>query len=327
MSEKGKLDRQSIIEGIRSRVSGSTTGGLFVRIQEKTKNVLRLLGPCMEMRAHRFIGEDGKWYKVICAKRKLVGKNNQFVKNDKCIVCKHMADLIRKNKPKAADKIKASTMFSWNAIFKNDPNDENGELIIKIFEHGWQVFEGIGDIAEDRDDFQDEENGIGIIVRKRVKGAGKKKNTSYTAVEGEEWPLSKAERKLELRDLDEFYKFPGSKVNAQIASALGIDEEGWEEEEEEDEEEKPKKKFKKNDVDDEDLDDEEDEEEEKPSKKSKKKDDDEDEEEDEDEEDEKPVKKSKKKDDDEDDEDEEDDDDEDEDEDDEDEDDEDDEDE
>jgi len=274
-----ETDRSSIIEGIRGRLTGRAAGGLFVRVQEKQKNVLRLLGPCMELGVHNFNAKDGKWNKVICSKKLLVGKTPTVIKNKNCIVCSHVADLIRRGKTKTAEKLKVQTIFSWNAIFKNDPNDENGELIAKIFEHRWQVFEGVGDILEDTDDFQDPDSGIGIIVRKRVKGVGERKQTSYSVVAGEEWPLSKTERKLELRDLNDFYRFP--KDTAPIADALGIEreefaeEEDDEEEEEEDaeeekedddEEEKPAKKTKKlkkskDDVDDEDLEDEEEEDE------------------------------------------------------------------
>ena len=276
-----ETDRSSIIEGIRGRLTGRAAGGLFVRVQEKQKNVLRLLGPCMELGVHNFNAKDGKWIKVICSKKLLVGKTPTVIKNKNCIVCPHVADLIRRGKTKTAEKLKVQTIFSWNAIFKNDPNDENGELIAKIFEHRWQVFEGVGDILEDTDDFQDPDSGIGIIVRKRVKGVGERKQTSYSVVAGEEWPLSKTERKLELRDLNDFYRFP--KDTAPIADALGIEreefaeEEDDEEEEEEDteeekedddeeEDEKPAKKTKKlkkskDDVDDEDLEDEEEEDE------------------------------------------------------------------
>lgn len=252
-------DRSSIIEGIRGRLTGRAAGGLFVRVQEKQKNVLRLLGPCMELGVHNFNAKDGKWNKVICSKKLLVGKTPTVSRNKNCIVCSHVADLIRRGKTKTAEKLKVQTIFSWNAIFKNDPNDENDELIAKIFEHRWQVFEGIGDILEDTDDFQDPVSGIGIIVRKRVKGVGEYKQTSYSVVAGEEWPLSKTEKRLELKDLNDFYRFP--KDTAPIADALGIEREEFAEEEDEEEEDTEEEK---------EDDDEEDEEEEKPSKKAKK---------------------------------------------------------
>jgi len=304
MAKKGKKKKKSsgsnkgsIVAGIKARLSGGSTGGLFVVVKEKTKNILRLLGPCLEAQIHWWQDSKGNWKKCVCSKRWLTQEKPSWIKpKGGCLVCKFKESLLRKNKPKTAEKFDPQTVFAWNSIFKNDPHNEDGELDSKIFEHKWQVFEGIGDILEDRDDFQDPKNGIGIIVRKKVKGHGKKKNTSYTVAEGPVWPLTKEERNLELKDLDKFYAFPKAK---NIADALGIELEDFEEEDVDDEDDeldseeeiisKKKKKGKKSKKrrrteeeeddfeDDEDLDDDDDEEED---------DEEEDEEEDDDEEDE-----------------------------------------
>jgi len=294
---KGAVDRSSIVAGIKKRLAGDTSGNLFIRVQESPKkNNLRLLGPCLEIKKHVFQGKDGRWHGVLCAKKQLVGDGNaKFIKNDNCLVCKQINNLIEAGKSKEADRLKARSSFVWNAIYKEDPNNADGELIAKVFEHSWTVFEGIGDILEDRDDFQHPKNGIGIMVRKKVKGVGQKKNTKYFVSEGEPWPLSEEERALELNDLNKIYQFP--KDESVVAEALGMESSEYEEEEDADtededtdEEESEKKvvskKSKKNKVDEEDLDDDEEEEEEDEEEEDDEEEDEDKDEDDDDEEDE-----------------------------------------
>jgi len=331
-SKKEKVDRASIISGIKDRLKGSSTGGLFVSIPDNSRIEVRLLGKCMEARVHMFSGADSSFHRFVCEKRWLVGDKPKFKKSeDRCPICKHIEKLLEEGKNKKADRMKAQSVFVWNAINKTDPNNSDGELDTKIFEHKWQVFEGIGEILEDRDDAFDEEDGIGIIVKKIVKGGGKKKNTKYKAKEGSAWPLSDEEKALELKDLWKFYKFPDDPQK--LSSALGIDieefsekdsDEGDDEDDEDSEEDLPKKKKhhkqEDDDEDDEDSDSDDDEdsdEEVKPKKKAKKQDDDEDDEDededdedlsdDDDEDEDKPKKKKHKKHDDDDDDEDEDD--------------------
>ena len=78
--KKEKVDRASIISGIKNRLKGSTTGGLFVQIQDNNRIEVRLLGKCLEARVHMFTGKDGRFHRFVCEKRWLVGDSPKFKK-------------------------------------------------------------------------------------------------------------------------------------------------------------------------------------------------------------------------------------------------------